>query len=156
MKEDHNKSGDFKSLIFFAAILLLKGYDTIKMGYRGCGYDLLANKDETTTIFNVKQRSFESAKFGDIVISSPDFNALIWAGNNIKADKLRYVYIFTDCLFISDENNWSEKIIYAPKTQRFSDHTVVKKHCKWKSINDTSIMRIDYHKINFNELLYPY
>ena len=153
MKEDHAESGDFKSLVLLAAILLLKGYDKIEMGYRGCGYDLLANKDETTTIFNVKQRSFESAKFGDIVISSPDFNALIWAGNNIKADKLRYVYIFTDCLFISDENNWGEKTIYAPKTQRFSDHTVVEKHCKWKPITDQSLTRIDWPRIDFNKLL---
>ena len=153
MKEDHNESGDFKSLVLLAAILLLKGYDKTEIGYRGCGYDLLANKNGTTTIFNIKQRSFESTKFGDIVISSPDFNALIWAGNNIKADKLRYVYIFTDCLFISDENNWGEKTICAPKTQRFYDHTVVEKHCKWKSIYDKSLIRIDWPRIDFNKLL---
>lgn len=156
MKEDHNESGDFKSITLLAVILLLKGYDKIETGYRGCGYDLLANKDETTTIFNIKQRNFESTKFGDIIISSPDFNTLIWAGNNIKADKLRYVYIFTDYLFISDENNWGEKTIYAPKTQRFADHTVVKKPCKWKSIYDTSLTKINYRKINFNKSLYPY
>lgn len=156
MKEDHNESGDLKSLVLLAVILLLKGYDRIEFGYRGCGYDLLASKNETITIFNVKQRSFESTRFGDIVISTPDFNALIWAANNIKADKLRYVYIFTDILFISDENNWGDKIIYAPRTQRFNDHTIVEKQCKWKSIYDKSLIRIDYHKINFNKLLYPY
>lgn len=156
LKEDHKESGDFKSIVLLAAILLLKGYDNIETGYRGCGYDLSAKKDGETTVFNIKQRSFESSKFGDIVISVPDFNALVWAGNRMKADRLRYVYVFTDCLFISDENNWGEKTIYAPQTQRFSDHTVVEKHCRWKSIYDKSLTRVDYRKIDFNRLLCPY
>ena len=155
-KEDHNVSGDFKSLQLLSSILILKGSERVEYGHKGDGYDILSVKDDKMTVWNVKQRRVYSYTYGDICISKPDFEALKWAQNNTGADKIKYVYFFKDVMFISDENGWSEKTLYAPQTQRFLDHVIVEKPCKYKLVTDESLTKIDYRKINFNNLLNPY
>lgn len=153
-KEDHNKSGDLKSLKLFAALLFMNGFETVEYGHRGDGYDMKGvDRQGREYLFNLKQRNIASDKYNDLMLTKADFESLQWARENNKDCKIAYVQIYKDgVVFITGERGWGEFESMCPTTTRFDNNEYIMKTNKTKSQNAADVKRIDLKKIDLNTL----
>lgn len=152
-KEDHSYTGDLNSLKLFAALLILNNFEAVEYGHRGDGYDLKGiDKNGQLWLFNLKQRYFASDKYGDLMMDKSNYDTLLWAQSNNPNSKVAYVQFFTDKIFISNLQGWSELSLNCPKTTRFSDNRYVQKTVVKKDQNAIGVKVINYAKIDLNKL----
>lgn len=158
MREDHKESGDDKSLKLVSCFLVNSGFVKIEQGFKGNGYDLLAEtSDGEIYLFNVKQRNFASGKYGDLTLDENDFNALQWAkhkfqsaGRNVKCV---YIHFFTDnVMFATNDMNWGLLVRHCPATTRFGNNNYIQKRLKQKMQNEPDVKRTDLNNVSFDKM----
>lgn len=158
MRENHNLSGDLKSLKLVSCLLVNSGFIRIEYGFRGDGYDILAiSENDCVYLFNVKQRKFRSDKYGDLTLDESDFNSLQWAkkryaddGHNVKAV---YIQFFTDdVMFISNDEGWYVIERNCPTTTQFSNNTYIDKRLKQKMQDADGVTRIDTKNVSLDKM----
>lgn len=154
MAEDHNRSGDLESIRLFSVLMLRHGFNCVLYGEKGDGFDVTGARDGVVYVFNLKQRNFESTKYGDLVLDKADFDALRWAQERSLGSKAAYVQFFTDgYMFVSDASGWEETTLDCPVTTRFGDNDIVRKTLMRKAQDAKGVRRVDLSKVRLDTLM---
>ena len=112
-------------------------------------------KNGCNYLFNLKQRDFNSTKYGDLVMDKADFEALEWAkkqsGENTK---ILYAQFFKDnTLFITNDQGWSELKRSCPTTTRFEQNNYIEKTLMQKMQDADNVRRIDLNDRHLGDFI---
>ena len=155
-KEDHNVSGDNDSIkLFMMLMIAYDNFEGVVKGHKGCGYDVKGLKNGCNYLFNLKQRDFNSTKYGDLVMDKADFEALEWAkkqsGENTK---ILYAQFFKDnTLFITNDQGWSVLKRSCPTTTRFEQNNYIEKTLMQKMQDADNVRRIDLNDRHLGDFI---
>lgn len=133
----YNNPGDQKSQKMFAEALIKQGHSVIECDTRENRFkkrpDLFSIKDGVEYVWELKQRMFESTKYGDITITDDKLWQTSFAG------RVYFVFFYSDGVgYIVDARSEPDYIEekFAKSTTRFKDrHKVKKRFICWYPTN---------------------